>query len=70
MFKRCVCVIGLAWILGGCALEPLKYDTVSAPPSNLGIVCVKTDYWSPCKPMRVERLRTDGQWRMLLGESL
>ena len=70
MFKRCVCVIGLAWILGGCALEPLRYKPVSAARSNVGTVCVKTNYFTPCAPMRVERLRTDGQWRMLLGESL
>jgi hypothetical protein len=62
--------MGLALMLGGCALEPLKYQRASAPPSNVGMVCVKTNYWKPCVPMRVERLRTDPQWRMLLGESL
>jgi hypothetical protein len=68
MLKRCLSVIGLAGMLGGCALEPLRYDAVSAPPSNVGTVCVKTNYWKPCSPIRVEQLRTDPQWRMLLGE--
>jgi hypothetical protein len=68
MVKRCLCMIGIAWMLGGCALAPLQYKQASAPPSNLGTVCVKTNYWNPCVPMRVERLRTDPQWRMLLGD--
>jgi hypothetical protein len=70
MLNRCVCLMGLAWMLGGCALEPLQYKRASALPSNATMVCVKTNYWNPCVPMPVERLRTDPQWRMLLGESL
>jgi hypothetical protein len=71
MLKRCVLMIGVASVLTGCALEPLRYQqaaqaTASSTPP-LQTICVKTDYWDGCKRMRVERLRTDPQWRMLLG---
>jgi len=71
MFKRCVLVVGIAVLVTGCALEPLQYKRApvasAAATPRLHTICVKTDYWGECKPMRVERLRTDPQWRMLLG---
>jgi len=70
MTMRWICAMGLGLVLSGCALEPLKYRSASAPARAPGhnMVCVKTDYFDGCRYISVQRLRTDPQWRMLLGD--
>jgi hypothetical protein len=70
MGTRWICLMGLGAMLSGCALEPLKYRNASAPGRGpgIGMVCVKTNYTDGCRYISVQRLRTDPQWRMLLGD--
>lgn len=68
MLKRPVWMFGLAWLVAGCAAIP--QTQMNSMRAARDTVCVKTNYWNPCVPMRRELLRSDANWRMLLGEDV